>query len=166
MKANEKRKMTKREKALAEASRAGRAQARLACLFRELVAKKMGLPSTHVVVIDYLLEKGSATAGELARITGLTTGAVTGVIERLEKGKYVKTERSPESDKRKVIIKPIDGKTSLHNHFYYPVVQKIHSVHGSYTNEEVELITMHHKKVAEIFQDAIEKLEKMDGKGK
>lgn len=156
--------MTKREKALTEVSRAGRNYARLAGLFREIVAKKIGVPSTHVVVIDYLLEKGSATAGELAKITGLTTGAITGVIERLEKAKCVKTERSPEHDKRKVIIKPLDGKTSMFSHYYYPVVQKIHALHGSYNSADIELLTRHHKKVAEIFMDEIEKLEKQDGK--
>lgn len=143
-------------------AKAGRNYARIAGLFRELVAKEMGLPSTHLVVIDYLLEKGEATPGELAKITGMTTGAMTGVIERLEKHGNVTSERHTK-DRRKVVIRPTDKKASLYNHFYYPVVQDIHRIHGTYSVKEIEACANHFEAVAEAFQDAIER---MNGKKK
>ncbi|MGV2479948.1 UNVERIFIED_CONTAM: MarR family transcriptional regulator, partial [Salmonella enterica subsp. enterica serovar Weltevreden] len=50
-------------------------------------------------------EKGHMTAGELAVLTGLTTGAVTGLIDRFEKKKLVKRKFDKE-DRRKVLIEP------------------------------------------------------------
>ena len=46
------------------------------------------------------------TAGRLAELTGLTTGAITGVVDRLEKAGFVRRERD-ESDRRKVFIVPV-----------------------------------------------------------
>ena len=45
------------------------------------------------------------TAGQLAELSGLTTGAVTGLVDRLEKSGFVKRERDPK-DRRKVVINP------------------------------------------------------------
>jgi DNA-binding MarR family transcriptional regulator len=50
-----------------------------------------------------LLLHGPAPAGRLAELTGLTTGAVTGVVDRLEKNGYVRREPDP-ADRRKVIV--------------------------------------------------------------
>ena len=46
------------------------------------------------------------TAGRLAELTGLTTGAITGVVDRLEKAGFVRRERDG-SDRRKVFIVPV-----------------------------------------------------------
>ena len=48
---------------------------------------------------------GPITAGELARRTGLTTGAITGVVDRLERAGFARRARDPD-DRRKVIIEP------------------------------------------------------------
>lgn len=55
--------------------------------------------------IDVLREKGPITAGEMSKITGLATGSVTALIDRLEKMGYVHREKDPD-DRRKVIIVP------------------------------------------------------------
>ena len=44
---------------------------------------------------DILLKSGPITAGELAERTGLTTGAITGVIDQLEKAGFVRAARTP-----------------------------------------------------------------------
>ncbi|NIG55628.1 MarR family winged helix-turn-helix transcriptional regulator [Chitinophaga sp. Cy-1792] len=71
----------------------------------EAVASKAGLSGTDHKYLGFLLERGQMTAGEIATITGLTTGAVTGLIDRLEKKKLVK-RKFAEDDRRKVIIVP------------------------------------------------------------
>src|SRR5258706_16013736 len=74
-------------------------------LMHEAIARKAGLSGTDHKYLGLLIEKGEITAGELSRLTGLTTGAVTGLIDRLEKKKLVKRQFDKE-DRRKVIIVP------------------------------------------------------------
>jgi DNA-binding MarR family transcriptional regulator len=71
----------------------------------EAVARKAGLSGTDHKYLGFLMEKGQMTAGELAALSGLTTGAVTGLIDRFEKRKLVKRQHAPD-DRRKVIIVP------------------------------------------------------------
>lgn len=71
----------------------------------EAIGRKAGLPGTDHKYLGFLLQKGQMTAGELATVTGLTTGAVTGLIDRLEKKKLVKRVFA-ENDRRKVFIEP------------------------------------------------------------
>ena len=71
----------------------------------ETVARKAGLSGTDHKYLGFLIEKGQMTAGELSNLTGLTTGAVTGLIDRFEKKKLVKRQFT-EGDRRKVIIEP------------------------------------------------------------
>src|SRR6516162_9932263 len=59
---------------------------------------------TDMQVIDLLESTGPMTAGQLADLTGLTTGAITGMLNRLEEAGLVRRERDPE-DGRKVIVR-------------------------------------------------------------
>lgn len=71
----------------------------------EAVARRAGLSGTDHKYLGFLMEKGQMTAGELSTLTGLTTGAVTGLIDRFEKKNLVK-RRFAEDDRRKVLIEP------------------------------------------------------------
>ena len=71
----------------------------------EAIARRAGLSGTDHKYLGLLIEKGELTAGELAQLTGLTTGAVTGLIDRFEKKKLVK-RHVDKDDRRKVIIVP------------------------------------------------------------
>src|SRR5688500_5368739 len=71
----------------------------------EAIARKAGLSGTDHKYIGFLMERGRMTAGELSNITGLTTGAVTGLIDRLARKSLVTREFAPE-DRRKVLIVP------------------------------------------------------------
>src|SRR6476620_10188900 len=73
----------------------------------EAIARKAGLSGTDHKYLGFLIEKGQMTAGELSTLTGLTTGAVTGLIDRFEKKKLVKRQFA-DDDRRKVFIKPIN----------------------------------------------------------
>lgn len=71
--------------------------------FHEAIARSAGLSGTDHKYLGFLLQKGKLTAGELAVLSGLTTGAVTGLIDRFEKLKLVKREYD-KADRRKVYI--------------------------------------------------------------
>jgi len=77
-------------------------------LMHQAIAKKVGLSGTDHKYLNLIIQNGAVTAGELSKITGLTTGAITGLIDRLEKKKFVKREFD-KNDRRKIIIVPNYG---------------------------------------------------------
>jgi len=80
----------------------------LGASFFRAAAARVGMTATDVQVIDLLQTGGPMTAGQLADLTGLTTGAVTGMLDRLEEAGLVRRERDPE-DGRRVIVRLAPG---------------------------------------------------------
>ncbi|SFC64133.1 DNA-binding transcriptional regulator, MarR family [Parapedobacter composti] len=74
-------------------------------IMHEAVAKNAGLSGTDQKYLALLLKNGKMTAGALADLTGLTTGAVTGLVDRFERKQLVKREFD-QGDRRKVVIAP------------------------------------------------------------
>ncbi|HWH26684.1 MAG TPA: MarR family transcriptional regulator [Pseudolysinimonas sp.] len=78
-----------------------------AVLFQDAVARAGGINSTDMQAVSLLMREGPATPGELAERTGLTSGgAITAVIDRLERAGYVRRERDS-GDRRRVIVTAI-----------------------------------------------------------
>ena len=76
-------------------------------LFHQAVAERVGLNATDFRCLDLAQQAGvPLTAGQLADITGLTTGAITGVIDHLERAGLARRVRDPQ-DRRKVLVEPI-----------------------------------------------------------
>ena len=75
-------------------------------LFSQAVADRVGMNPTDLESLDILARNGPMTAGRLAELTGLTTGAITGLVDRLEHRGYARRERHP-NDRRSVIVKPL-----------------------------------------------------------
>lgn len=75
-------------------------------LFSHAVADNVDIHSTDIECLDFLLLHGTLTAGKLSALTGLTTGAITAMIDRLEKAGFVK-RNFDKSDRRKVLVVPI-----------------------------------------------------------
>lgn len=73
-------------------------------LFHSVVAQRLGLHTTDHKCLDILMRVGPVPAGYLAELTGLTTGAITGVIDRLEKAGLVRREKDP-ADRRRVLVR-------------------------------------------------------------
>src|SRR5215207_9769971 len=69
--------------------------------FDNLAAERLGLNRTDLHCINIIENSGGLTAGELAKEAGLTTGAVTGVIDRLERKGFARRVPDPE-DRRRV----------------------------------------------------------------
>lgn len=90
--------------AIADLARAMRDFMAHAVLFQDAVARSVGLNSSDLQAVGLLMDLGPSTAGELAERTGLTAGgAVTAMIDRLERAGYV-TRRRDEKDRRRVIV--------------------------------------------------------------
>jgi DNA-binding MarR family transcriptional regulator len=76
----------------------------LGASFFRVAAARVGMAVTDIQVMDLLDLGGPSTAGQLAEFTGLTAGAITRILDRLEKAGLLRRERDP-SDGRKVIVR-------------------------------------------------------------
>jgi DNA-binding MarR family transcriptional regulator len=72
-------------------------------LYHQAVAEDLGLGPTDHKCLDLLREHGALTGSQLAAIIGVTTGAVTGVVARLERAGYVRREPDPEDGRKQIV---------------------------------------------------------------
>ena len=81
------------------------------------VAQRVGLGASDSQMLSLLNLHGPLTPGRLAELTGLTTGTATGVIDRLERGGFVRRERDV-TDRRKVLVTPVaEAMSALSEHY-------------------------------------------------
>jgi DNA-binding MarR family transcriptional regulator len=121
---------------LEEAMRRSTAQG---AMFAKTVADRAGISASDMDCMDFLNLEGRMTAGRLAELTGLTTGAITGVIDRLEKAGYVRRERD-DSDRRKVFIAVVPETAARIGRLYVPMQQSMQKVWSRYSEQELRLL--------------------------
>lgn len=104
------------------------------------IADKAGLTGADHKYLGVLMQNGAMTAGELAKKTGLTTGAITGIIDRLEKRKLVSRD-SDSTDRRKVLIVPDNDEIAkLFKTSSTMLRNKIRTMLGNFSNYEMQVI--------------------------
>ena len=72
-------------------------------LFHEAIGRRLGLSAVEHKALGLVQRSGPLTAGALARQTGLTSGAITGLVDRLERAGYVRRAPDP-ADRRRVLV--------------------------------------------------------------
>ncbi len=80
---------SKRDELLIANLQLGRELSARTLMFHAAIAERVELSATEHKALDILSRAGALTAGQLAELTGLTTGAITGLIDRLEKVRFV-----------------------------------------------------------------------------
>src|SRR5215813_6858621 len=108
-------------------------------MFGQAVANVAGISNSDLECLDFLNLEGRVTAGRLAEVTGLTTGAITGVIDRLEKAGYVRRERDDE-DRRKVFIAIVPENLARIGKLYENMQQAMLKTWASYSDDELKLL--------------------------
>jgi DNA-binding MarR family transcriptional regulator len=109
-------------------------------LFRNAMARKFDLTLTESLCLTLLGINDISSPKELARHIGLTTGATTTLLDRLEKRGFIKRKSNP-TDRRGVIIE-IVGKYEKEAMKLVKGIQKANlGLVGSYTDKELEIIT-------------------------
>ena len=99
------------------------------------------------------------TAGRLAELTGLTTGAITGVVDRLEKAGYVRRERD-ETDRRKVFIAIVPETVARIGRLYVPMQETMHKQWSTYSDAELQFLL---RFATESYKKALEATETLKG---
>ena len=119
----------------------GRDMSTAAIAFHEAVARKLGMSAPERKTLGILGELRLATPGQLAQATGLTTGAITGIIDRLEKAGYARREPNP-NDRRSLLIRALRqeelGQTM--GPIFASLTEAMTEMARSYTPEQLEVI--------------------------
>lgn len=130
-----------------------------AVLFQDAVARHGGINSTDMQAVGLLMSEGPATPGELAERTGLTAGgAITAVVDRLERAGYVSRERDA-ADRRRVIVSAnADTVLERVGPIYGRVAQRWADYLSTLSEEQIDFANELFARAAEINRDEIEQL--------
>lgn len=110
----------------------------LGVLFSNAAADRLGLNPTDMECLGYLAD-GPQSAGSLAAATGLTTGAITGVIDRLERAGFARREPDP-NDRRKVLVRETDEGRARAAPIFAPMAEASARALAGYSEVELTLL--------------------------
>ena len=110
-------------------------------MFHQAVADILGLHITDHKCLDFIYRFGAMPAGRLAELTGLTTGAITGIIDRLEEAGYVRRTNDPK-DRRRTIVEPTRNKKleKKIEVLFIPLRDRMHKLLSSYSDSELAFL--------------------------
>jgi DNA-binding MarR family transcriptional regulator len=120
--------------------------------FGQTVAIRFGLSESDVEALSVLLDTGAATAGRLSELMGLTSGAVTRVVDRLEQAGYVRRVPDP-ADRRRVIVELIPEKMAAVQATMAQFGEKTASEMGRYSDAELAVIDDFLTRMASVTRD-------------
>jgi DNA-binding MarR family transcriptional regulator len=150
-----------RTSAIADLMRAGRETSRLSMVFRYAIADRLGLTVSDLECLDFLADVGSATAGQVAERTNLTTGAVTGMLRRLQQAGYVVAERDP-ADRRRVIVTLRPERIAELRRPYERFAERAQQLIEGYSVEEIMLLVRHHDRMQAMYLAELDRLRNGD----
>jgi DNA-binding MarR family transcriptional regulator len=108
-------------------------------LHSQAIAKRAGLASVDLECLDMILLAGPVTAGQIMEHTKLTSGAVTGLIDRLARKGYVERAADPQ-DRRKVIVRIVLEAIRPLQELFAPMAERSAALMRQYSAEELTLI--------------------------
>lgn len=125
-----------RQELIGELNDALRETSGLGVLYSQMVAAKLMINSTDLECLGYIQARGAVTAGTLAQVTGLTTGAITGVIDRLEQAGLARRERDA-TDRRKILVRVLPAVAQRIEPLFEPMERAARAALASYRAEEL-----------------------------
>lgn len=106
----------------------------------EAIARKAGLSGSDHKYLGLILQHKELTAGDLSKLTGLTTGAVTGLIDRLEKKKLLKRQFTKDDRRRVIIVPNEENVMKLLQPLFLELQQKTSDLIASFSVTEMQAI--------------------------
>lgn len=105
----------------------------------QTVAARFGLNTTDLECLDLIQLEGKVSAGQLATATGLTSGATTALIDRLERAGYVERFDDP-ADRRRVLVRIRKGSIDEIAKVYGPMQKRMFALWSGYSEAELAVI--------------------------
>ena len=128
-------------------------------LFRNLVGKRLGVNVTDMECLGLLFHKGIATPTELARHTGLSSGATTAMLDRLEKSDLIERRSNPD-DRRGTLIVLVKSGAERVDSWFSAVRKSQNEIVSSYSEEELQVISDFFEKSTKMWGEEREKLQR------
>jgi DNA-binding MarR family transcriptional regulator len=127
-------------------------------LLGQMSAERIGINVTDLNCLNIVALTGAMTAGDLARATGLTTASITGVLDRLEEGGFVRRERDPH-DRRRVIVK-LNAGPGLREigPTFGPLLKAWRATAAGYSDDELRLLLGFQRRFEEIVREQLARL--------
>jgi len=129
-------------------------------LFHQAVADRLGISITDHKCLD-IAQRASrtqtVTAGLLAEQTGLTTGAITGVLDRLEKAGFIRREKHP-SDRRQVVVRLLDDRAGEFDEIFTPMQKAWEKYCREFDHDQLALIRQFVGGASRVLQEQTERL--------
>lgn len=126
-------------------------------LFHQAVGQLLGINVTDMKCLDIITLKGSATPTELALHTGLSTGATTAMIDRLERAKLIERHPHP-SDRRGTILALSNQALRRLPALFESLAKAMQVLLASYSERELEVLDDFFAKVGVLWKEEREKL--------
>jgi DNA-binding MarR family transcriptional regulator len=123
----------------------------------QAIADRFGLNITDHKCLDLLVNQGPMPAGRLAELSGLTTGAITGVVDRLEKKGFVQRAADPR-DRRKAVIVPVPEKVAEIGKIFGRLAERTAAVIARYSPKERAAIDDFAVRMSTLVEQFVEEL--------
>ena len=130
-----------------ETSRLGDA----AAAFTQGVAERSGLAPADVQCLVFLAEAGAAPSGRLAELTGLSAGATTRMIDRLEQAGYVHRTADP-TDRRLVRVTPVMERVATVAEHFAALARAMEAAGGGYSDEQLRDVAVYLGRVVQVVE--------------
>jgi DNA-binding MarR family transcriptional regulator len=133
---------------------AGREMSASSVIFHSSIAEKFGLSVTDWRAWDLVMRHGPLTAGQLAKLTGLTPGAATGLIDRLAQAGVVRRIHDT-NDRRKVLVESVQrpAEQRRRGELFAPMLRAVEKLYGNYSSSQLETIADFMTRMSKVLRD-------------
>ena len=131
-------------------------------LFRHVVGEKLGVNVTDMECLGLIFLKGLATPSELAKLTGLSSGATTAMLDRLERSGLIERRPNP-NDRRSTHIVIVQQTASKIGPLFASLREAQDKIVSSYSEAELELLADFFRRSVAMWEEEREKLIKRQG---
>ncbi|WP_437317504.1 MarR family winged helix-turn-helix transcriptional regulator [Sorangium sp. So ce385] len=142
--------------------RLGRELSTQSVLLHQAIAERLGLKGTDHKYLDVLrraAEAGPVTPGDLVQLTGLTSGGVTGVLDRLEAAGFVRRVKHP-SDRRQLVVEPVVERYAEIGALFAPFRERWAVLCSRYSLDELRLICDFFEQATSLMAEEIARMQR------
>jgi DNA-binding MarR family transcriptional regulator len=118
------------------------------------VADQIGVPPTDLICLNLLASAGTAAPSWLAERLGMTTSAVTKMLDRLERAGYLSRTDDP-TDRRKIIVRPDIDRIAALSSYFEPMWERMNEVIARYTDEQLAFVLEFNRVTQQATEDYI-----------
>jgi len=122
--------------------------------FDEAMAERLGIGRTDLRCVDIIQRRGTMSAGALAQASGLSTGAVTFLLDRLERHHLVRRRPDP-TDRRRVMVELVPAAARRAFKLHEPMITEMRALIARYGTEELALVRDFLHDARQAYEDAL-----------